>query len=136
MSSPNLKHTWQTSIKNDSGAAVMADAPLIIQGNAEVNGSEVVTAGASNVEIDCTVTVAKIVSGFISSTQDVTVHTNATDGTGGQTIALTANKALAWNNASPGMGACPFTPNITKFYVNNAGSKDATVRFGFLLQAP
>jgi hypothetical protein len=111
----------------------MADPPLVIVGDAEVNGSTVVNP-SETAEIDATVPVAKILSGFVTCSQNVTVNTNAADATGGQSIALVAGKSLAWNNQSG--AANPFTPNITKFYVINATVKAATFRFGFLLQTP
>ena len=128
-----LKHTWSTSVKNDSGAAVLADPPTVIIGDREANFAVSVNPGQT-VEVDADITVLKIVSGFVSSDQAVTVNTNAADGSTGQSIALAAAKAFSWNNATPGMGSNPFTPNITKFYCINAGAKIANVRGGFLIQ--
>lgn len=130
MATSNLKHTWTNNIKNDSGAAVLADPPLVIVGDAESNFSSVVAPGET-AEIDCPVTVAKIQSGFITATKDVTVHTNAADGTGGQTFSVPTGKSVAWNNTMA--AANPFTVNITKFFITNAGVAAATVRGGFLL---
>jgi len=132
-STPNVKHTWQSTIKNDSGAAVVAEAPVIIVGNSEENLSELIDPGAT-VEIDIAITVAKIQSGFIECTQNADVFTNAADGTGGQHIVLAAGIAVAWNVNEP--MACPFTPNITKFYVKNNGSVAATFRGGFIVLTP
>src|SRR5882724_800854 len=115
----NLKHTWSTSIKNDSGSPVVADPPLIVQGDAESNFSVVVDP-AQTVEIDLVVPVVKIQSGFITSNQAVEVFTNAADATGGQHISLAANKAVAWNNQMSTVN--PFTPTITKFFITNNGT--------------
>ena len=130
MPTSNLKHTWNTSIKNDSGSSVMADPPLVIVGDAEVNFSTIVAAGET-AEIDAPVTVANIQSGFLTSTKDVTIKTNAVDAAGGQTLVVPAGKSVAWNNTQS--TANPFTPNITKFFIHNAGAVAATVRGGFLL---
>jgi hypothetical protein len=126
----NLKHTWSTSIKNDSGTAVLADPPLVIVGDAESNFSTIVAAGET-AEVDIPITVANIQSGFITATKDVTVKTNAADASGGQTIVVPAGKSVAWNNTQTTVN--PFTPNITKFFIHNAGSLASTVRGGFLL---
>jgi len=129
---PVIKHTWTTSIKNDSGAAVVADPPLVCLGTAEHNFEIQVAAGATE-EVDMPVTVADIVSGFLSSTQPGTVKTNAADAAGGQTFTFVSpTKAVTWNNALA--TACPFTPNITKFFCHNTGSVAATFRGGFLMQ--
>lgn len=133
MSTSNVKHTWTLTIKNDSGAAVIADPPLVITGDAEVNASTIVNP-SETAEVDVAVTVSKIVSGFINTTQNATVNTNAADATGGQSFSMVAGKSVAWNNSMTGSN--PFTPNITKFYVINAGTKALTFRAGFLLQAP
>jgi len=128
---PSIKHTWTKSIKNDSGAAVVADPPLVVIGTAEHNFEVQVPAGETD-EIDMPVTVSKIVSAFVSSTQPGTISTNAADGTGGQVITFTApTKAVTWNNTE--ITACPFTPNITKFFCHNTGTTTATFRGGFLL---
>ncbi len=129
----SLKHTWSTQIKNDAGAAVTTDAPLVILGEAEVNFYVEVAASGTE-EIDVAVTVADIQSGFLSSDKAVTIDTNASNGAGGQEIELTANKAFAWNTQMT--FANPFTPNITKIFVHNNGATTAKVRGGFLVESP
>jgi hypothetical protein len=128
---PNLKHTWTTSIRNDSASVVAGDPPLVLTGDAEVNFCVQIPAGET-AEVDAPVTVADIVSAFINCTQAATVKTNASDGSGGQSITLTANKSVSWHNQM--QTSCPFTPNITKFFIHNTGSSTATARGGFLLQ--
>ena len=128
---PNVKHTWSTSIKNDSGSAVVADPPLVITGDAEVNFAVQVPAGET-AEVDAAITVADILSGFITGNQNIQVSTNASDGSGGQVLTIAAGKTLSWNNQQGTVS--PFTPNITKFFIKNNGAALATVRGGFLLQ--
>lgn len=127
----SLKHTWTTQIKNDAGAAVTTDLPLVILGEAEINFYVECAGSGGSQEIDVTVDVSEIKSAFLSSDKDVEIDTNATDGTGGQVITLTANKAFAWNNQMT--FANPFTPDITKIFVHNAGTTTAKVRGGFLV---
>lgn len=128
----SLTHTWSNTIKNDSGASVLADPSLILTGDAEVNFAVDVLAGTTT-QIVQPVTVAAIVSGFISSDQAVTVKTNSNT-TPVQTFSLAAKVALSWNNTLPASSTNPFTTNITQFFVTNAGATTAKVRGGFLLQ--
>lgn len=131
--SPNLKQTWQTSIKNDSGAAVVADPPLVITYKDEVNFC-VIIPPTETAEIDKAVTVANIQSAFITGNQPCDVYTNSADGTGGQHLVLDPNgnpkvPSIFWH---VGMGTPnPFTPDITKFYVKNNGTANAVVRASF-----
>lgn len=131
----SLKHTWAQSIKNDAGASVAVDSPQVILGEAEVN-FYVEAAATDTVEVDVTIDVSEIKSGFLFSDKAVTVKTNAVDAAGGQTIELAAGKAFAWNTGST--GSCPFTPDITKFYIHNAATEGAAakVRGGFLIGTP
>lgn len=124
-----IKHTWNKTVKNDTGASVLAES-TIFTASAEENFKEVAAAGTT-LEIDLAVDVSQIVSFFVASTQAVTLHTNTTP-TGAQDFSLAANVALDWNNADV-VNANPLTTNITKFYFVNAGAVDATVVGGFLL---
>lgn len=128
-----LKHTWVTTVKNDTGSATVNDAYTILGSN-EFNEKITVPAGAT-AEIDCgSLAYAKMTSLFLVCDHTATVYTNAADGTGGNVIDLEANKSLAWNSSLTGSN--PITQNITKIYVKNTSTdaaKDATFRCGFLL---
>ena len=134
----SVKHTWTTSIKNDSGAAVVTDPPLVLTANAEHN-FDVTVAPSTTVEVDMPVTVADIISAFLTTDKAVTVKTNS-NSTPVQTFTLQDKAAgnvnsVSWNNQMPATSTNPFTSNITKFYITNASSTaTATVRGGFLLQ--
>ena len=130
-STPVIKHTWTQSIKNDSGAAVMADPPLIILGDSEANAGIQVPANTT-IEIDITVAFANIVSFFFTLDQGGTVNTNASDGTGGNTFTLVAGVSKSWNNTITGV-TNPITINITKIFVHNSSStKTANFKAGIL----
>ena len=138
MASALLTHNWMQSIKNDTGSAV-ASGSLILAGDTEFN-QKIKLAYGETAEVDCgTLTYSKFVSLFLTCDMPVTVHTNADDGAGGQTVALNPNAAWAWNNTMP--GACPITQDITKIFVTyddaNATAaqqaKGATFRCGFLM---
>jgi hypothetical protein len=133
---PNVKHTWSTTIKNDSGAAVVADPPIVITADAEVNFSVLIPVGET-AEVDAAVDVTKIKSAFVTCTQSADVYTNDSTGSTGQHIVLTVGGAapvpsVYWHTGM--ITDCPFTPTITKFFIKNNGSVAATARGGFLLQ--
>lgn len=133
----SVKHTYTTSIKNDSGAAVVTDNPVVIAGNAEHNFS-ITVPPLTTVEVDMPVTVADILSGFLTTDKAVTIKTNSVT-TPIQTFTLQdkgvgLTSSLAWNNQMPATATNPFTTNITKFFVTNASSTaTAQVRGGFIL---
>jgi hypothetical protein len=125
-----LKHTWQTTIKNDAGKAIIAGTPTDFLG-AGFDVKETVGAGQT-VEVDCgSIDKTKIVSIALISTQNATVDTNAADATGGQEIVLTANQGYAWNNKMA--TACPITQNITKIFAKNNGTAEAVFTASFIL---
>lgn len=127
---PLLTHTWATTVKNDTGSAVLADTQSVLGSN-EFNEKVTISAGQT-AEIDCgSLAYLKMVSLFMVSDQAVEVYTNAADAAGGQHISLAASKAWSWNNLLP--TACPVTANITKIFVTNNGVNLATFRAGFLL---
>ncbi len=126
-----LKHTWSTSIKNDSGTAVVNEAAVVITGDDEVNFSESLPVAADKIEIPIAVTVAKIKSAYVTSSQAATIYTNSDTGAGGQVIELEANKSVAWHDGME--SACPFTPDITTVFVKNNGAAVAVIKGGFLL---
>lgn len=62
---------------------------------------------------------------YIKSDVTVTLETNATDATGGNTIVITAGKPFIWYS---GCGLTnPFTSAVTTTYWTNAGASAATV---------
>jgi hypothetical protein len=127
-----ISHVWTNTVKVPGLATLPADAPVTIAGASAVDVEVVVGAGLT-VEVDVgTINIADVVSLVMHSDQvNVTVNTNASDGSGGQTFALGAAKALGWNNALS--FANPVTIDIDKFFITNAGAKSTTFRAGFLL---
>lgn len=127
---PLLQHQWATVVKDEFGSQTLNDLQTIVGSNKFVE-KVTVPAGAT-VEIDCgTLDFSKFVSLFFSCDKAVTMDTNALGGSGGQSIALAANKAYGWNNLMPTVN--PITVNITKIFVTNAGIADATFKADILL---
>src|ERR1043165_7560283 len=122
----DIKHTWTRGIKNDAGNSVISET-TIYTAVAEVNIREAVTAG-TNDDIACNVDVSTLESFFIKSDKDVTLKTYV-GATLKQTIAMTANVALAWNTD---LGTNPLTDDFNKINVDNAGLTTANIVAGFL----
>jgi hypothetical protein len=127
-----INHTYNHTIKNDAGAAVVADT-LLITGDAEENFSLAVANGAVG-NVVAAIVVANVLSFFIESDQNVTMKLNSTGSPAAPSpVSLVAKRAYWWHNLLPNTN--PLTVNITQFYFDNtAGTKVANVRGGFLLQ--
>lgn len=134
MATPVIKHTWTSSIKNDSGSAVVADPPLVLTGNDESNIAAQVAAGETLHIANLDIQKANIVSMFLTCDQQVTVATNESTPSSpplGNTFTVPAKKSISWNNTQ--VVANPITKNITDIYVTNSGATVANFRAGFLL---
>jgi len=129
-----VTHTWTTKVSVPGLTALPADAPVVVSGDYSVEVEKPVLAGESNVEIDVgTIDKTKIVSVILNADKvAMNIFTNATDGAGGNTFSLAANKSVAWNSQIPNQ-INPITQNITKFYCNNPGATDGTFRAAFLM---
>jgi len=69
--------------------------------------------------------VSQVVACYIASDKAVTLETNATDASGGNTITLAADVPYMWNTGSP--DTLKLTTDVTKIYVTNASGSSATV---------
>ncbi len=87
-----------------------------------------VTAGAVNKEVDIAFTVANLKALVLYCDQNVTVKTNSTSSPQ-ETITMTALKEIVWTTDGAAGGTIPFAGNVTKFYISNAGIKDANFQF-------
>jgi hypothetical protein len=96
----------------------------------ELGVDDTVDATTTNKEFDIALTKANIVSMVITCDKAVTVKTNSSS-SAQDTIPLAAGQAIIW--ASDHTETCPFSNNVTKFYVTNAGSAAAHFQFSALL---
>jgi hypothetical protein len=72
------------------------------------------------------VDVSQVVAVWMHSDQAVTIETNSTNATGGNTISLAANVPLQWCTGAPFSN--PLTQDITStVYITNASGSTATV---------
>jgi hypothetical protein len=125
-------HVWKQTITVPGLSALPADPSITISGNYSQEVDQVVAPGTT-VEVDVgTIVAAKIVSMVLNSDQvNVTINTNASNGSGGDTISLGAAKTLSWNNTLT--FAVPINHDITKFFITNGAAKATNFRAGFLM---
>lgn len=127
----SLTHTWSISVKDTSGASLIADS-ITVTGDSDVRVN--VSVPASSVkEIDVAVPVSALDSFYMECDKNVTVKLNsATTPASPSPLTLTAKRAYAWKNTDTGTN--PLTVAITKIFVDNtANAAVATFTAGFLL---
>jgi len=76
------------------------------------------------------VDVSQCVGVYIKSTAAVTLETNATDATGGNTLTLTADVPYVWYTGKADSNK--FTADITTIYCTNASGSTATISMVFI----
>lgn len=98
-------------------------------GTKDAGVATVIPAGSTNLEIDVVFTHATIQSLVMSTDQDLTVNVNSTT-TPVPALTIKKTAGLVWG--SDYSTANPFTADVTKFYVTNAGVTDAKFNFRVL----
>jgi hypothetical protein len=131
------QHAWTLTVKPSGLPALPADAASTITGDFSVDIDETVLAGATTQVFSGSINHTQIISYVLHSTQvSTTINTNSSNGAGGQTFALNADKAQGWNNTTmPGI-TNPVTTDITGIWVVNAATKDTVFRGSFLVSIP
>lgn len=113
-----------------SGNGKAVSTPLgTYTGAKDAGVATVIPAGSTNLEIDVAFPHATIQSLIMTSDQDLTVNVNSTTT---PTPALTLKKTAPIVYATDFSYSNPFTADVTKFYVTNAGSADAKFSFRVL----
>ena len=127
----SFTHTTQVLYKTTTDGVVITQNQQI-DGGAEQGIDKLISAGAANVHVAMSLTLASIISLLIYSTQAVTIKTNSSSSPS-QTLPLAAGQLITWNSGD-GLSN-PLTTNITDFYFSNSGGSDAVVKLRFLLNA-
>lgn len=122
-----LEHRVTTSVRTNAGT-VSSNAYTLTGDHEwvyEIEDKSVDT----DTQVDMVIDVSTIQSLCIEATTAMTLETNATDATGGNTISLTANQAVVWNTQIQStLGtACPLTLDVTTLYVTNAAIGDLKI---------
>lgn len=120
----------QVGVVYKSDAGTVASVTDSYTDDVEIAVDHATAASTTNEEIDIALTLANIKCMLLYSDQTVILKTNST-GAPGDTITLTAKKAVVWNTDS--LYAKPFTSAVTKVFVTNSNTSAANLKFRFLL---
>jgi hypothetical protein len=109
----SVTETQSISISTSGGRSLAGS--VIESGSSEINIDQTYAGGSSNVELDIAFTDAGLQSVFLISNQPLTIGTNSS-ATPSNTINLVAGAPLIWSRSS-GYFPCPFTADVTKFFI-------------------
>lgn len=99
---------------------------LSFSGSSLLEIEETVANGATDDDIVLAIDVSAVKLFYIVSDQAVTVETNATDATGGNTLSLVANQPYFWHTGS--YDTFKLTADVTIAYITNASGSSATIK--------
>lgn len=131
-----VSHVWKTSVTVPGLSTLPTDPPVTVSGDYAVEVEVAVPAGTTSLHVAVgTILRANVISLVINADKaPMDIYTNAADGTGGQHIALVANKSLSWNNTLDATAfPNPLTQNISGFWINNASAVAGTFRAAFIV---
>lgn len=122
--------TDTVGISYQTPAGVAAAVTLSYPGNTEQNVDETCNVNATT-EIDVTFIKANLQCLLLYCDQTITLKTNSS-GAPQDTLNVKANVAFVWNTDLNSIFACPFSNNVTKFFVVGADANvNATCNFKF-----
>ncbi len=122
--------TDTVSISYQTPAGVAAAVTTAYTGNTEQNASSLCNINATT-EIDVTFIKANLQSLLLYCDQTITLKTNSS-GAPQDTLNVKANVAFVWNTDLASIFTCPFSNNVTKFFVVGASANvNATCTFNF-----
>jgi len=126
-----MAFTHTVGITYRTAAGTIASTTDSYNADGEVNLESVIAAGANNAEHQIAFDPADTKSMVLFSNQALTIRTN-NNASPIDTIVLSANKQVVWNEDHtediPFNNAVP----ITKFYITNAGNNNAAMKAYFL----
>lgn len=116
-------HQMLISYKGQSSSA-RTNGTESITGNVEKNIAKTLAIG-TNVSLLMALVRADLRSLYFYASTDTTVCTNAASGSSPQdTITLLAGQIKAWSLVNSGLAGCPFSGNVTGFFITNAAQAD------------
>jgi hypothetical protein len=116
-----------------SCSGIVAEASIQETAGSCITIDESIPANQTDLLLSCSFDKDRLKMVYLVATEAMTIETNATDATGGDTITLNADEPLFWHN---GMAEAtnPFaTADVTVFYVTNTTAGDLK---GFILHDP
>jgi len=127
-----MAFTHTTTIGYKSDAGTITSTSEVLTGDGEANYDGVIPGGTTNAEVDLVAAHANIRSMVLFSNVATTVKVNSSSAPD-DTINLPAGGQVVWNTNHP--EACPFTVDVTKLFITNAGAAAATVKIRILLDS-
>jgi hypothetical protein len=124
-----IRHTYQTSIKDDAGRTVASESS-IQTGDTEIEFSTTVP-GSGNDVVTFEVDVSSVIAFYIVSDKEVTMTEND-DGSPDLTQVLSAGVPFWWYT---GKGSNPFSVDIASLKFTKADATSAVVHGAFLVVA-
>jgi hypothetical protein len=123
-----ITHNVLRQYRDQSGINIqLAETPTA---NNEINLDVAAVPVAANNPYVIKLTQANLQSVCLYASGPVTIYTNNPSGGSPQdTIPLAAGQTLVWTLATDLIAKCPFSGNITEFYITNAGSGAVAFKF-------
>lgn len=118
-------HTITKTYRGSANADITAS--ITVTNDTELNFDGTVASVTTDAEIDWAATRANLKSLCLYSDVAITVKTNSS-GSPVDTITMTAGQSIVWSLVADGLTACPFSANVTKLYVTNAGAGAAAFK--------
>lgn len=123
-------HTLKWSCQTPGSTQTIEKA---LTGSGQIEMDESVATGQVDKEIAVSIDVSQVVSFELYSDVAITVETNATDGGGGNTLALIGGIPYRW--CTNWYDTFKFTVDITKMYITNASGSTANITLRVLYDA-
>lgn len=123
-----FSHIVTQSVQTPSG---LISSQKTYTGSGVVEFEETVANSATDDDIVVAIDYSAVKSFYIVSSAAVTLETNATDATGGDTIALAAGVPYVWNTGS--LDTFLLTNDVTVIYVTNASGSSALIKMSCIM---
>lgn len=107
--------------------------PLSFSGSSVTELSETVANGQTDDDIVIAIDVSAVKAFYMVSSAAVTVETNATDASGGDTLTLVAGQPYVWHTGS--YDSFLLTNDVTVMYITNASGSSADIEIRVIQDA-
>lgn len=115
------------------GASASLSPQLSFSGSSILEIDESISTGVTDDDIVLAIDVSAVKLFYIVSDAAVTVETNATDATGGNTLTLVANQPYFWHTGS--YDTFKLTADVTIAYITNASGSTANLKIRVIQDA-
>lgn len=108
-----------------SDGATPLDNTVTVSAGQRISFNEAVDDGQTDLQVAANFAFAKVKAVCLVCDQDMTLETN-NSGTPTQTFTMKAGVPMWWTENMP--VACPFTANVTNFFLTNASGANGTLK--------